>query len=150
MGSSIDKPTLLIIDDERNFSESLQLALEDEFTVCIAGSLGSARHELSVALPEVVLLDVHLPDGNGTELLCELRQASHAPIVIVMTAYAATETCVRALDEGADAFVTKPLDIDALKKQIAEYRKQEVIRLRSVEPLRVRRKVLKNHRSCAR
>jgi DNA-binding NtrC family response regulator len=115
------KPVVLIIDDEKNFTESLQLAIEDAFTVVSAPSLSMARAALKESMPDAVLLDVYLPDGEGIELLRELKKNSGMPIVIVMTAYATVENAIRALKEGAVDYVTKPLDIDKLRRELGVY-----------------------------
>jgi DNA-binding NtrC family response regulator len=115
------KPTVLIVDDEKNFTESLQLAIEDAFTVVSASSLSMARAALKDSIPDAVLLDVYLPDGEGIEVLRELKKNNRMPIVIVMTAYATLENAIRALKEGAVDYVTKPLDIDKLKRELGVY-----------------------------
>jgi DNA-binding NtrC family response regulator len=115
------KPVVLIIDDEKNFTESLQLAIEDAFTVVSASSLSMARAALKDSMPDAVLLDVYLPDGEGIELLRELKKNNGMPTVIVMTAYATVENAIRALKEGAVDYVTKPLDIDKLKRELGVY-----------------------------
>lgn len=113
-----DKPTLMIVDDEQNFTESLQLAIEDEFTVSIAGSLESARQALKIIQPAAVLLDLRLPDGDGLELLNDLNKLAKLPVVVVMTAYESVESFVKALDEGAVDYYTKPLNIEKLKSEL--------------------------------
>ncbi len=113
-----DKPSLLIVDDERNFTESLQFAIEDEFMVSVAKDLESARHELRRSVPAAVLLDLRLPDGDGIELLREIRHLNHPPVVVVMTAFATVDTFFAALREGAADYVAKPLHIQTLKNKL--------------------------------
>jgi DNA-binding NtrC family response regulator len=115
------KPAIMIIDDEKNFTESLRLAIEDAFTVSIFESLGRARADLKITVPDAILLDVHLPDGEGIELLRDLKEIDPMPVVIVMTAYATVESAIRALKEGAVDYFTKPLDIDKLKRELGVY-----------------------------
>ena len=115
------KPTVMIVDDEKNFTESLQLAIEDAFTVVTVSSLSMARAILKDSMPDAILLDVYLPDGEGIEVLRELKDNHRMPIVIVMTAYATVENAIRALKEGAVDYVTKPLDIDKLKRELGVY-----------------------------
>jgi DNA-binding NtrC family response regulator len=113
-----DKPTLMIVDDEQNFTESLQLAIEDEFTVSVVGSLKSARQALKRFQPAAVLLDLRLPDGDGLELLHDLNKLAKLPVVVVMTAYTSVESIVKALSEGAVDYYTKPLNIEKLKLEL--------------------------------
>ncbi len=115
------KPTVMIIDDERNFAESLRLAIEDALDVSTCETLGQARTALAETLPDAVLLDVQLPDGNGTELLRDLKESGDLPVVIVMTAYATVENAISALKLGAVDYFTKPLDIEKLKRELAVY-----------------------------
>ena len=115
------KPTVMIVDDERNFAESLQLAIEDAFTVVSVSSLRTARDVIKDSMPDAILLDVYLPDGEGIEVLRELKKTLRMPIVIVMTAFATVENAIRALKEGAVDYVTKPLDIDKLKRELGVY-----------------------------
>lgn len=112
------KPTVMIIDDEKNFTESLQLAIWDAFTVSTVGTLCMARTVLKDSMPDAILLDVHLPDGEGIELLRELKDYGTMPVVIVMTAYATVENAIEALKEGAVDYFTKPLDIEKLKREL--------------------------------
>jgi DNA-binding NtrC family response regulator len=115
------KPSLLIVDDEANFRESLEMALEDTFTVFLAGSLAEARKELLLRVPDTILLDIRLPDGEGVELLHELKPYRQMPVVIVMTAHATVESAVRSLREGAVDYFIKPFDISKLKRELAVY-----------------------------
>jgi DNA-binding NtrC family response regulator len=121
MGNGADKPTILIVDDERNFTESLKLAIEDVYTVSDAARLGQAREILQKGIPDAILLDVRLPDGEGIELLRELKESGRMPVVIIMTAHGTVENAVNALKEGAVDFFTKPLDIDKLRRELAVY-----------------------------
>ncbi len=116
MISTTDKPTLMIVDDERNFAESLQLAIEDEFIVSVAGDLEGARKAMRNSMPSAILLDMRLPDGEGTELLRELRESSLHPVVIVMTAFATAKSYIKTRHEGAVDYFPKPLDIPKLKR----------------------------------
>ncbi len=116
MATAFNKPALMIVDDEQNFTESLQLAIEDEFAVSIAWNLESARAALRRSIPAAILLDLRLPDGEGTELLQELRNSNLHPVVIVMTAHATADSFIKTQHEGAVDHFPKPLDIPKLKK----------------------------------
>lgn len=114
-----DKPSLLIVDDEPNFRESLKMALEGMFTVAVAGSVKEAVESLRADSPDVILLDVNLPDGSGIGLFEELRSHDPMPLTLVMTAYATVETAVSALKEGATDYIVKPFDIERLQRELA-------------------------------
>jgi DNA-binding NtrC family response regulator len=113
-----DKPTVMIVDDEQNFTESLQLAIEDEFTVSVAGSLESARQSLKSFQPAAILLDLRLPDGDGLELFHDLKKLAEFPVVIVMTAHASLKSYAKALGEGGIDYLVKPLNIEKLKSEL--------------------------------
>ncbi len=121
------KPAVLIVDDEKNFTESLQLAIEDAFAVSAVDSLGRARAALKDGMPDVILLDVHLPDGEGIELLRELKGQGGMPVVIVMTAYATVENAIQALKHGAVDYFTKPLDIGKLKRELTVFLENRIL-----------------------
>jgi two-component system, OmpR family, KDP operon response regulator KdpE len=102
--------TVVIIDDEKQIRRLLRLALEaagyhvDEAETGEAGLL-----EIVQRRPDVVLLDLGLPDMEGVEMLRRLREWSNVPVLILSVRDEAAEK-VEALDAGADDFVTKPFD----------------------------------------
>ena len=116
------KPSLLIVDDEANFRESLEMAFNDTFAVSVAGSLAEAKERITDRIPDVILLDIRLPDGDGVELLGDLKSSLRMiPVVFIMTAYATVESAVRALKEGAADYIIKPFDLEKLRREIAVY-----------------------------
>ncbi|MGA2191971.1 MAG: sigma-54 dependent transcriptional regulator [Nitrospirota bacterium] len=115
------KPSILIIDDEANFRESLQLALEDSYIIRAAANIKSALAAVKESTPDAVLLDVRLPDGEGTDLLSELNKLNPAPVTIVMTAYATLDNAVGALKQGAVDYLLKPIEIEKLKRELDIY-----------------------------
>ena len=115
------KPSLLIVDDEANFRESLEMAMEDGFTISLADSIQAARESIREEMPEAILLDVRLPDGNGVELLQDFKTIGNAPVVFMITAYATVENAVQAIKEGAVDYLIKPFDIEKLKRELSVY-----------------------------
>jgi two-component system OmpR family response regulator len=114
---------VLIVEDEPDIAFMLRLVFEEGYLVTLAGDLAQARAALShAALPDLILLDVMLPDGNGLEFCREVKDSQPLIPVVVMTAYArhglVTEADARAC--GADGFVPKPFDVDALLATAAE------------------------------
>jgi two-component system, OmpR family, KDP operon response regulator KdpE len=105
-----EKATVLVIDDEQQIRKLLRLILEQEHYRAFESDSG--RHGLSeIALrrPDVVLLDLGLPDIDGMAVLKELRQWSKVP-VLVLSVRDGPEDKVSALDAGADDYVTKPFE----------------------------------------
>jgi two-component system, NtrC family, response regulator AtoC len=105
------KATILVVDDERVFRVMAEEALTREgYEVRTAASLAKARSEISRWVPDVLLLDRRLPDGDGLELLEAARSdRTTAPLAIVITAYGDVENAVQALRAGASDYLTKPI-----------------------------------------
>src|SRR3569832_636984 len=110
---------LLVVDDEVNFASSLTLAIEDQYEVAHAESASRMRSLLKGYQPDVILLDVRLPDAFGFVLIHEIKKYAANAIIVMMTAYATVESAVAALKVGAADYFTKPLDIAKLKHELA-------------------------------
>lgn len=99
---------LLLVEDDEAIAEKLQHELEREGYACTwASTVAEGLTRLGSGRPELVLLDLNLPDGSGFDFLRKVREGSHIPI-IVLTARLLGDDKVRALDLGADDYVTKP------------------------------------------
>src|SRR5690349_4342024 len=102
------RPRVLFVEDEESISGPFSSALTREgFDPVVAGSLAEARSELARGLPDLVLLDLMLPDGDGRDLARELRASSEVPI-IMLTARGTELERVVGLELGADDYVVKP------------------------------------------
>jgi two-component system response regulator RegX3 len=100
--------SVLLVEDERSISEPFSHALErDGFSPLVAATLAEARARVAANAPDIVLLDLMLPDGDGRELARELRAGSQIP-VIMLTARASEVDRVLGLELGADDYVVKP------------------------------------------
>jgi len=112
------KFNILIIDDEIQIRKLLRISLEaKDYRVLDAGTGKEGLVLISMNQPDVVLLDLGLPDENGLEILRNLRQWSAVP-VIVLTVEDAESKKVAALDLGADDYVTKPFNTAELLARI--------------------------------
>src|SRR5215211_5993086 len=110
--------TLLLVEDDPEVRSVLRLALEDEgYDVEEAGDGRSGLERFERAQPDLVLLDLRLPDLRGLDLCREMRQSSIVPIIIV-TAQTDTHDLVAGLEAGADDYVTKPVVPKALAARI--------------------------------
>ncbi len=107
---------VLVVDDEQAFRVLAEEALTQEgFDVRTAPSLSRAAIEVRRSMPDVVLLDRRLPDGDGIEFLASLRaEGPAAPLVVVVTAYGDVENAVQALRAGAWDYITKPVPLTDL------------------------------------
>src|SRR3954466_1980068 len=99
--------TILLVEDERSITEPLAAALQSEgFETLVAATVAEAL-ELATRSPDLVLLDVMLPDGSGFDVCRELRRTSRVPI-IMLTARGEETGRVIGLERGADDYVVKP------------------------------------------
>jgi two-component system response regulator RegX3 len=102
------RPTILLVEDERAITEPLAEALEREgFVASLAGTAAEALEKATGAAPDLVLLDIGLPDGSGLDVCRELRRQSEVPI-IMLTARGAEADRVAGLELGADDYIVKP------------------------------------------
>jgi two-component system KDP operon response regulator KdpE len=105
---------VLVVDDEQQILRALRTSLRAAgYEVDTADTAETALATAALRPPEAVILDLVLPDGNGTDVTRELRSWSSAP-VIVLSAVGEEREKVAALDAGADDYVTKPVGIDEL------------------------------------
>jgi two-component system, OmpR family, KDP operon response regulator KdpE len=105
---------VLVVDDEPQILRALGATLRGAgFTVDTAATAGDALTAAAARPPEAVILDLVLPDGNGTDVTRELRTWTEAP-VIVLSAVGEERQKIAALDAGADDYVTKPFSVDEL------------------------------------
>jgi two-component system response regulator AtoC len=111
---------ILVVDDERSVREGLCSALAQAgYRPRACESVASARHEVERCVPDCVLLDIRLKDGDGLQLLEELRATHTSLPVIIASAYGDSERTIHAVKHGAFDYVTKPFDLDALLRMIA-------------------------------
>ena len=101
---------VMLVDDHPDFRDLLAALLEgqpDLEVVAQAGSLAEARSQAATARFDVVVLDLGLPDGNGADLIGELREASPEGAVLIMSASLHPTNIERAMREGADEVLDK-------------------------------------------
>jgi len=107
------KGRVLIVEDDRALLDLLWDELETEgFAVEPVGCLADARERLRDTDPDLVVTDLKLPDGSGHDVLALLEARPERPGCLVITAFGSVRDAVRALQRGADDFLTKPLDMD--------------------------------------
>ena len=107
---------ILVVEDESIFARAVCKRLRKAgFSCASAATLAQARQALTEQLPQLILLDMRLPDGSGLDLLQQLRTKSANDIaVIVLTAYGEIEDAVTAMKHGAVDYLRKPVDLDTL------------------------------------
>ncbi|MGC9941310.1 MAG: sigma-54 dependent transcriptional regulator [Verrucomicrobiota bacterium] len=128
-----EKPTLLIVDDEKPTREGLRAALEDRYEVYIAENAKAAMDLLENENFEVMLTDFRLPNEDGLKLIARAKSLPKPPICILMTAYGSEEIAVDAMKHGADDYIAKGrLQIDELEMRIARALKQQNLEVENV------------------
>jgi two-component system, OmpR family, KDP operon response regulator KdpE len=112
------RPRVLVVDDEPQIVRGLRVVLRNAgFGVDAAGSKEEALDALAHRPPDAVLLDLVLPDGSGVDVCRQVREWSRVPIVVV-SAVGDEREKVRALDAGADDYVTKPFGSEELAARL--------------------------------
>lgn len=125
---SVD-PRILIVEDDPDLCALVEEALDGLGAITSVNGLAAAYSALAERSPDVVVLDVLLPDGNGLELVTELQRGQdvHVP-VLVLTGLGSGVEKVRGFDAGADDYLLKPFDLDELRVRV-----RALLRMRRVE-----------------
>ena len=106
---------ILIIDDEPNLTYFIKEGLQQkEYDVVLAHSLRDGKKLLENTYPDLLLLDLNLPDGNGLDLYRELKNNGEDIPTIVITAHSSIQSAVDAMKLGADDYISKPFDLQEL------------------------------------
>ena len=130
------KPVILLVDDEDTIRLFLEKTLRDEGYEALTAATGEEALDLaSKELPDLVLLDLKLPDINGIEVLKRIKESIPEIVVVMLTAFGDIETAVSAIKRGAFDFVSKPVNLEQLlltiEKGLASQRlTREVMQLR--------------------
>lgn len=129
MNTSDEVPHILVVDDDASTRRTLTLIFEkDGYQVDTAASGQEALEKVARQPVDLALLDLRLPDMEGVELLAPFRRLYPDIALILATGYASLETAIRALNEGADVYVTKPLDVDAVLDKVQDLLERQRLR----------------------
>ncbi|MGZ5103241.1 MAG: sigma-54-dependent transcriptional regulator [Usitatibacter sp.] len=119
---------VLIVDDDANTREALAaLVTQEGFTTAVAGSVAEARIQLVRQRPDVVIMDLRLPDGSGIDLFEDLEDRSSIETILI-TGHASVESAVEALRLGASDYLTKPVNLPRLKAILSRVPKSGELR----------------------
>ncbi|MCJ7823431.1 MAG: response regulator, partial [Anaerolineales bacterium] len=114
-----EKTNILIVDDDESTRRSLKLIFEKRgYETDEAGTGREAIEKTQVADFDVALIDIKLPDMGGVNLIRPLKEKRPDLAAIMVTGFASLETAVQALDEGASAYITKPLNMDEVLARV--------------------------------
>ena len=110
---------VLVVEDNKDLALGLRVNLEERrYHVQVASSAGEGLARLRAYRPDLIILDLGLPDGDGLGLIERLRGAGDNTLVLVLTARTRQDTKVLGLRLGADDYVTKPFDLEELMARV--------------------------------
>lgn len=110
--------TILVVEDEEQICKALKVSLGDEgYMVYVANTLRQGEVEVATRKPDLVIVDLGLPDGDGIFLIRTIRNYSMVPI-IVLSARISEDSKVQALDAGADDYLIKPFGTNELLARV--------------------------------
>ena len=110
---------ILIIDDEQSLLESLEMFLsESGYQVESAPTAREGMERITSFNPDVIILDIRLPDRDGFSVLEELKRHKDGKPVIMITAFHDMETTIRTVKLGAFEYIPKPIDVDELERAV--------------------------------
>jgi len=121
------RPTILIVEDVAYNRDLLVQILEDAYTLVTASTGTEALAQAAIVHPDLILLDLALPEVDGWEVARRLKanpELRHLPIIAV-TAFAMPEDKKSALDAGCDDYLAKPIDEDELLACVKRYLEHE-------------------------
>lgn len=115
----ITKYRILLVDDEADFLQTTQKRLlRRGFEVRTAGTCAEALREVETGWPQVVVLDVMLPDTGGIECLKMIKQKSPGLTVVMLTGHASVQAGLLGMEHGAGDYCLKPIELDELVEKI--------------------------------
>jgi two-component system KDP operon response regulator KdpE len=131
------KTKVLVVDDEAAIPRFLRPALEaNDYEMTSVGTLAEALKQIASKSPDIVLLDLGLPDGDGKDVIRRAREWSDLPIIVLSARERETEK-IEALDLGADDYVNKPFNVGELLARMRTAQRHRLLRKSEIPVLRV-------------
>lgn len=147
-GKSFDagKPSVLIVDDEAGIRKLLTTALnENGYSTDSAQDGAEAVKKTNERYYNLALIDIILPDISGVDLLTRFKETGPRTRKIIMTGNPSLQNAVEALNKGADAYITKPLEMEkvlaTLEEQLDKQKKEKETMMQLLERGRVRARI---------
>ncbi len=126
MNPSAIKPSVLAIDDDSAFRFRLTRAFLDRgWDAFAAEDRLEAINQAHANSPDLLLVDLRMPDVDGLDLVAELRGLDDSSIIIVLTGYGSIPTALTAVKRGADHYLSKPIDVDQIIAAYQQLRQDE-------------------------
>jgi len=137
------KPRILVIDDDEGIRRVLSTVLEDAgLLVDTAKDGGDAIQRAATTSYDLALIDIRLPDMDGTKLLTMMKDSTPRMAKIIVTGYPTLQNAVQAVKRGADGYITKPVDMERLLETISYHLKQsktQKVAVKSHRPRKIAR-----------
>jgi DNA-binding NtrC family response regulator len=130
--------TILVVDDEEDLRRIISRMLSSQGKVLEAADGAEAVRIIKESVPDLLLLDVTLPDGSGLDVLKQAHVLAPALPVLMLTGQLDIDTARDALEQGARAYMTKPFEPSALKQEVARLLGGEPVAAKDERPWRVR------------
>jgi DNA-binding response OmpR family regulator len=118
MSASLPRRRVLFVEDEQALATSYRRFFEGQYDMAFAGTGAEAMERLKTFEPEVLVLDLRLPDTDGIALLQRIREQRQTLPVIITTAYVSMEPLMQVLDMGHSGYLVKPFDLTELAARI--------------------------------
>jgi len=122
----MEKKSILIVDDDKTLLTSLAQILTNEgYQVDTADTGQKAIEKSKTQFYHLALLDIKLPDMEGTQLLTAIKDTTPKMMKIIITGYPSLDNAVEAVNKGADGYVIKPIDTNKLLDTVKKHLKQQ-------------------------
>jgi DNA-binding NtrC family response regulator len=113
---------ILVVDDDESIRKTIAAILENEgYIVDTAENGKEAIEKSNVNFYNLALIDIRLPDMEGTRLLAEIKETTPKMVKIIVTGYPSLQNAVTAVNRGADGYLLKPVNIDSLLETIKRH-----------------------------
>ena len=121
-----ERARILVVDDNEGIRKVLKTILEEEgYVVDTAENGKEAIDKSNAKFYNLALIDIRLPDMEGTKLLNAIKETTPKMVKIIITGYPSLQNAIEAVNKGADAYILKPFDMDNVLNKIREHLKKQ-------------------------
>jgi len=117
---------ILVVDDDRSIRKTLAIILKEKgYMVDTAENGKEAIKKSKAKFHNLALIDIRLPDMEGTKLLTAMKETTPKMVKIIITGYPSLQNAIEAVNKGADAYILKPFDMNSVLHTIEEHLKKQ-------------------------
>lgn len=118
---------ILVVDDDKSIRKTLATILKEKgYFVDTAENGEEAIKKSKTKFYNLALIDIRLPDMEGTKLLTSMKETAPKMVKIIITGYPSLQNAIEAVNKGADAYILKPFDVDSVLNTIKEHLKKQL------------------------